>query len=88
MLGVTEREKDKMTTLHIYHNGYPFTYMVFGPYSDGTFDVEVHKGHVNNNDDFRTWIFTQSDLPRDTHIVSDMWDAMDDMVNQEHWNMV
>ena len=63
--------------LHIYHNGVAYTYIVFGPYSDGTFDVEVHRGHVNDNSTFSTWMFTQSDLPRDTHIVSDMWDAMD-----------
>ena len=67
-----------MNTLHIYHNGYPFTYMVFGPYANGTeWDVEVHRGHVNDNNDESTYLFTQSDLPRDTHIVSDMWDAMD-----------
>lgn len=73
-------------TLHIYHGSMPFTYIVFGPYSDDTFDVEVHKGHVTEGS-VSTYVFTQSDLPRDTYIVSDMWDAMDDIVNQQHWNL-
>ena len=64
-----------MNTLHIYHNGYAFTYLVFGPYKDG-FDVEVHRGHVNDNNDLSTYMFTHT-IERDTHIVADMWDAMD-----------
>lgn len=56
----------------------PFTYLVFGPYSNGEFDVEVHRGHVEDSTDPDTYMFTESDLPRDTHIVADMWDAMED----------
>jgi hypothetical protein len=67
-----------MTTYHIFHNGTPFTYMVFGPFANGTeWDVEVHSGHVSDNANPNTYLFTESDLSRDTHIVSDMWDAMD-----------
>lgn len=74
-------------TLHIYHGSLPFTYLIFGPYADDTFDVEIHKGHVNDNVDVSTYIDTQSGLPRNTHIVTDMWDVMDDLVNQHHWNL-
>lgn len=66
-----------MNTLHIYHNGFPYTYLVFGPYANGTeWDVEVHRGHVTEST-VDTYLFTESDLSRDTHIVTDMWDAMD-----------
>lgn len=66
-----------MNTLHIYHNGYAFTYLVFGPYANGTeWDVEVHRGHVNDNEDVSSYMFTKT-IDRDTHIVSDMWDSMD-----------
>ena len=69
-----------MNTYHIYHNDRPYTYFVFGPYANGTeWDVEVHSGHVSTND-ADTYLFTHSDLPRDTHIVTDMWDIMDAFV--------
>lgn len=71
-----------MSIYHIYQDTaegrMPFTYIVFGPYANGTeWDVEVHRGHVNDNDDFSTYLFTESDLVRDTHIIADMADAMD-----------
>lgn len=72
-----------MTTYHIYQDTpegrLPFTYIVFGPY-DGVFDVEVHKGHIDqyNPADDWSYLFTVSDLPRDTHICADMWSAMED----------
>lgn len=66
-----------MTTYHIYHNGYAFTYLVFGPFANGTeWDVEAHRGHVNDNEDVSSYMFTKT-IDRDTHIVSDMWDSMD-----------
>lgn len=54
----------------------PFTYLVFGPYSEGEFDVEVHVGHVNDNYDPATYLFTQSDLARDTHVIADMRESV------------
>ena len=66
-----------MDAIHVYHNGRAYTYIVFGPYRDG-FDVEVHKGHVYNNSHLSTYLFTQSGLERNTHIVRDMWDHMND----------
>lgn len=69
-----------MNTIHIYHNGSPFTYIVFGPYANGTeWDVEVHRDHVNDNSDVSTYIDTKT-IDRDTHIVSDMWNAMDSIL--------
>lgn len=69
-----------VSTYHIYQDTpegrKPFTYMVFGPYSNGEFDVEVHAEHVEYGST-DTYLFTESDLPRDTHICADMWDAMD-----------
>lgn len=63
-----------MHTYHIYQDTpegrLPFTYMVFGPYADG-FDVEVHKGHVNDNHDFDAYLFTDT-IQRDTHVIADM----------------
>lgn len=60
----------------------PFTYLVFGPY-DGLFDVEVHQGHIDqyNPADDWSYLFTVSDLPRDSHICADMWDAMVEFLN-------
>lgn len=67
-----------MTYYHIYHNGYAFTYIVFGPYANGTeWDVEAHRGHVNDNSTFSTWMFTKT-IDRPTNIVSDMSNSMDD----------
>ena len=71
-----------MNAYHIYQDTaegrMPFTYLVFGPYANGTeWDVEVHVGHVNDNNDSSTYLFTESDLVRDTHIIADMADAMD-----------
>jgi len=73
-------------TYHIYHNGMPFTYLVFGPYDSG-FDVEVYEGHVEYPVDsvcfdeygapVRPYVGTVSDIPRNTHIVVDVWDWMD-----------
>lgn len=73
-----------MHTYHIYFDTatgrLPFTYLVFGPYASG-FDVEVHMGHVSDNFDLSTYLFTESDLPRDSHICADMWDAMVEFLN-------
>jgi hypothetical protein len=68
----------------------PFTYLVFGPCRDDfLYDVEVYKGHVEYPVEDRTfdqygeilpdsaYIGTVSDMPRDTHIVIDVWDWMD-----------
>lgn len=69
-----------MNTYHIYHNDQPYTYIVFGPYANGTeWDVEVHRGHVNDNRDESTYMDTKT-IDRDTHIVADMWDAMDSIL--------
>ena len=48
--------------------------------------MEVHHGHINDNGDADTYMFTVSDLERDTHIVMDMWDAMDNYF--EGYNVV
>lgn len=74
-----------MTYYHIYKDTpegrLPFTYLVFGPYANGTeWDVEVHRGHVTDGS-AGTYCFTESDLSRDTHICADMWDAMDDYIS-------
>lgn len=70
-----------MDTYHVYQDTpegrLPFTYMVFGPYSNGDFDVEVHRTHVQDNEDTRNYLFTHT-VKRDTHIVADMWEAMED----------
>lgn len=70
-----------MTYFHIYADTpdgrLPFTYLVFGPYANGTeWDVEVHRDHVTDNGASGTYLFTESDLIRDTHIVGDMHEAM------------
>lgn len=65
---------------HIWHNGEPYTYLVFGPYKNGTFDVEIHAGHVKDNKDLTTYIQTVSDLARDTHVVDDLWPTIDQIV--------
>jgi hypothetical protein len=80
-----------MNTYHIYRDTpegrLPFTYIVFGPYANGTeWDVEVHRGHVIDNSDLDTYMFTESDLSRDTHIVGDMWDAMEDYLQGYYMN--
>lgn len=69
------------TPYHIYHAGIPLTYVVFGPYGK-YYDVEVHHGHIDNDviDKRDTYITTKSDLPRDTHIVGDMWDTAEEIV--------
>jgi hypothetical protein len=79
----------KLPTYHIYHNGIPFTYLVFGPYANGAFDVEVFRGHVEYPVETYTfdeygeirpdsaYVGTVSDLTRDSHIVVDVWDWMD-----------
>ena len=67
----------KTDNYQMYHKGQPYTYIVFGPYNDGDFDVEVHSGHVNSNDDPTTHLFTHT-IERDTHVIADMWDAMDE----------
>lgn len=54
----------------------PFTYLVYGPYAGNMYDVEVHEGHVPSTGS-DTYITTVSDLPRNTHIVADMWPTMD-----------
>jgi len=66
----------KTDNYQMYHKGEPYTYIVFGPYADNTFDVEVHAGHVRNNNDPGTHVFTHT-IERDTHVITDMWDAMD-----------
>jgi hypothetical protein len=75
-------------TYLVYHNGEPFTYLVFGPYGDA-FDVEIYRGHHEYPVEDRTfdeygdvlpdslYIGTVSDVPRSTHIVIDVWDWMD-----------
>ena len=77
-------------TYHIYHNGMTFTYLVFGPYDMTYFDVEVYEGHVEYpvdgdlldeyGDPVRPYIGTVSELTRDSHIVIDVWDWMDENV--------
>lgn len=78
--------------IHIYCADAPYTYLVFGPYPSGTFDVEVHEDHVTyETSDRESYITTVSDLPRNTHIVGDMWDTMDAIVRgeitREDWNL-
>lgn len=69
----------------------PYTYLVFGPYGDAaTYDVEVHEDHVTHEtSDRESYITTVSDLPRNTHIVADMWDTMEDVamgrITREEW---
>lgn len=71
-----------LPTYHVYHDTeagrLPFTYFVFGPYGDGTYDVEVHAEHVHNEDRVTSeYVGTVSDLTRNTHVVMDVWDWMD-----------
>lgn len=81
-----------LPTYHIWHDTprgrEPFTYLVFGPY-DGLYDVEIYRGHVEYPVEGPTfdaygdilpdspYMGTVSDLPRNTHIVIDVWDWMD-----------
>lgn len=70
--------------MHIYadtpEGRLPFTYLVFGPYANGCYDVEIHYGHVTHAQASPdSYITTVSDLPRNTHVVSDMWDTMEDV---------
>lgn len=58
----------------------PFTYLVFGPYAYNDFDIEVHRGHIADNEDLSTYLFTET-LPRDTHVIADMRDAMVEFLN-------
>lgn len=67
---------------HIWRKGEAFTYLVFGPYKNGTFDVEIHRGHVTDNKDLDTYVKTVSDLPRDTHIVGDLWEIVEGIVGE------
>lgn len=54
-----------------------FTYLVYGPYPTGTYDVEIHRGHIQYNEDLAdTYITTVGDLPRNTHLCADMWPTM------------
>ena len=66
-----------LPTYHIYHNGIPFTYLVFGPYNGPEYDVEVYKGHVEYPAPMSEYVGTVSSLTRDSHIVVDVWDWMD-----------
>lgn len=82
-----------MTYFHIYADTpdgrLPFTYIVFGPYANGTeWDVEVHRDHVENNGASGTYLFTQSDLSRDTHIVGDMIDPMRQWIDSYYYSGV
>ena len=76
-----------LPTLHIWHDTpqgrLPFTYFTFGPYGIGQpeYDVEIYSGHINGDERMgANYIGTVSDLPRDTHIVIDVWTEMDRMV--------
>jgi hypothetical protein len=71
-----------LPTYHVYHDTakgrLPFTYFVFGPYSNDCYDVEIHRDHIEETDRIDgTYVGTVSDLPRKTHIVMDVWDWMD-----------
>ena len=71
-----------LPTYHVYKdtaNGrLPFTYLVFGPYSNDCYDVEVHRDHVDvDSRTSESYVGTVSDLPRKTHVVMDTWDWMD-----------
>lgn len=77
-----------LPTYHIYHDTaegrVPFTYFVFGPYNPfgaPQYDVEVYRDHITDEQrSGANYVMTVSDLPRDTHIVADMWDYMDSEV--------
>jgi hypothetical protein len=71
-----------LPTFHIYHDTalgrLPFTLFVFGPYSDGEYDVEVYADHVEESRRFSaTYMGTCSSLTRNTHVIADVWDWMD-----------
>jgi len=65
----------KMTSMKIYHKGIALTLFVFPYPASGEWDVEIHSGHVDTNTE-GTYIDTLT-LERETHIIADMWDAMD-----------
>lgn len=74
--------KTTLPTYHIWHDTsegrLPFTYFVFGPYAGPEYDVEIYSGHINDEERMgANYLGTVSSLPRDTHIVIDVWDWMD-----------
>ena len=79
---------------HVYHMGVPFTYFVFGPYtvasSTGDYpewDVEVWEDHIQDwQRHGKGYFLTISSLPRSTHIVQDVWTAMDEAMEKEWSN--
>jgi hypothetical protein len=74
-----------LPTYHIWHDTsegrLPFTYFVFGPYlpfSAPEYDVEIYSGHINDEERLgANYLGTVSSLPRNTHVVIDVWDWMD-----------
>lgn len=77
-----------LTPMHIWHDTpagrLPFTLFVFGPYSAYSapaWDVEIYSGHIVDKERMgANYVGTVSDLPRDTHIIADIWTEFDRMV--------
>ena len=78
-----------LTPIHIHWDTpkgrLPFTLFVFGPYAafgGAEYDVEIYSGHIVDAERRGSiYIGTVSDLARDTHIITDIWNDMDRMVN-------
>lgn len=73
---------------HIWHDTpqgrLPFTLFVFGPYnplSTPAWDVEIYSGHIAAIERHGgNYVGTVSDLTRDTHIIADIWNDLDNLV--------
>lgn len=68
-----------MNPIHIHHRGIACTLFVFPYPAISEWDVEIHKGHVPDNSNFDTYRNTVT-LDRDTHLIADLWDDLDDIV--------
>ena len=59
---------------HLWRDGIPYTLIVWPPTLTTTWLVDIHSGHVDQNNT-ETWLNTLY-LDRGTHLVADSWDAV------------
>jgi hypothetical protein len=65
-----------IATWHLYRDGEPYTLLVYGPYLDGDFDVEIYLDHVDEATRNGVELIGTVSLNRDTHIVADCQQAV------------